>query len=75
LEEIVKTANLSEMGNQEFVDLLLRGKSLKQQVAILKDCLVEQVLSHPWLDDELHDSIMESITRAYKVPVRVAKNA
>lgn len=53
---------------KEFVNALLKNKTPQQQITILKDCLTEYTLEHPWIDEELKDNIMQNIARTYNIP-------
>jgi hypothetical protein len=52
-----------------FVSELLNGKTLEDQVKILRNCLEFHALGHPWTDDDFVDSVLDNIANEYGIDV------
>lgn len=48
-------------------ELLEQARTPEDQVKILRDCLENHCLQHPWADDELVESICENISNEYNL--------
>lgn len=65
-------ANKEEAASAEenrlaFIEALVEGKTAEEQIVILRNCF-NHAITHPWVDDEVADSIIENISGEYGMP-------